>query len=336
MSQRRAFGRIAGLAALGALGLPGGALAQAPRRIALLSNNTPVAESSGANPIDRYARAFVFGLRDLGWVEGRNIVIERRSALGRPEQIPAVVKEAVDLKVELLVVYGGPLAQAAKQATATIPVVFVGTGDPLSQGLVASLARPGGNLTGFTLDAGNELNGKRLDLLKLLAPKIRRVACFRPSPAPGRPLWGEKTLAAAQTLGLTLLLAAVDKPEDFEPAFAAMRRERADAIFCFDTPLTLGNRQRVVDFAARQRLPAVYALRRFAEAGGLMSYAADLAALSGRAASYVDKILKGDKPGELPVEQPIRFEMVLNMKTAKALGLSVAPSFMLRVDEMIQ
>ena len=333
MIDRRAF---AGIAAWGALGLAGGVLAQAPRRIALLSHNTPLADLIGSNPIDRYARAFVHGLRDLGWVEGRNLVIERRSAEGRPERTPAIVKEAVDLKVELLVVYGGALAQAAKQATATIPVVFVGTSDPVSHGLVASLARPGGNLTGLTMDPGNELNGKRLDLLKQLAPKTRRVACFRPSPQAGQPLWGEKTATAAQSLGLTLLLAAVDAVQDFEPAFAAMQQQRADAVFCFDTPLTLGNRRRVVDFAALRRLPAVYALRAFAEAGGLMSYSADLAALSGRAASYVDKILKGADPGELPVEQPIRFEMVLNLKTAKALGITIPHSVMLRATEVIE
>jgi len=336
MIDRRAFIRST---ALGLLAVPLFAGAQrAPKmaRVALVSNNLPIAKMTGADPIDPNARAFVHGLRDLGWVEGRNIVIERRSAEGRPERLPTLVQEMVDIKVDVLVTYGPAMALAAKQATQTIAVVAVGVSNPVGGGLVSNLARPEGNVTGLSMEAGTALNGKRLELLKQLAPKATRVAFFRPRPLPGRPVWSPETEAAAQALGLSLQIAAIDAPEDFDSAFAAIARDRPDAIFCVDSPVTIGNRQRVVDFAARQRLPAVYAQRIFAEAGGLMSYGADLAESSRRAASYVDKILKGAKPGDLPIEQPTKFELIINLKTAKALGLAIPQSLLLRANEVIE
>jgi len=336
MIDRRAF---IGSATLGVLTAPlpaGAQRAQKMARIALVANNTPVAEMTGAEPIDRNARAFVHGLRDLGWVEGRSIVIERRSAEGRPERIPALVREMVNLEVDVLVTYGPAMALAAKQATDTIAVVAVAAANPVAQGLVSNLARPGANITGLSMEAGGALNGKRLELLKQVAPKASGVAFIRSRPQAGRPVWSSETEAAAQALGLTLTVVAVDSPEDFDAAFAAIARDRQHAIFCADSPVTLGNRQRIVDFAARQRLPAVYSQRTFAESGGLMSYGADLVDLSRRAAAYVDKILKGAKPGELPIEQPTKFELVINMKTAKALGLTIPQSLLLRADEVIQ
>ena len=335
MTGRRHF--IAG-ASLAACLAPFTALAQrAPLpRIALLSNNTPVAESSGPDPVDPNARAFVHGLRDLGWVEGRNIAIERRSAEGHPERIPAMVQEVVALGVDVLVAYGPRLSLAAKQATQTIPIVSIGVSNPVAQGLVSSLARPGGNVTGLSMDAGAALNGKRLQLLKEMVPAATRVAVIRPSPRAGRPTWSAETDTAARALGLNLSIAAVDAPEDLDTAFATIARERPDALWCGQMPITLGNRGRIIDFAARQRLPVVYDVRFFVEAGGLMSYGAELNDLSRRAASYVDRLLKGAKPAELPVEQPTRFYLVINLKTAKALGLTIPYSLRVFADEVIE
>jgi putative ABC transport system substrate-binding protein len=309
--------------------------AQRQPRVALIANSTPLAEMSGPDPINPNARGFVHGLRDLGWYEGRNIVIERHSAEGRPERGPAMLREAIDRKVDVIVTYGPAMARAAAQATDTIPIVALGP-DPVALGLATSFARPGRNITGLSLEAGAAMNGKRLELLKQLVPKATRVAFLRDPPQPGRPVWRADTEAAAQTLGLSLQMAAVSTPEDFDAVFAAIARDRPDAIFCADSPLNLGSRQRIVDFAARQRLPAVYALRAFAESGGLMSYGADLADLSRRAATYVDRILKGAKPADLPVEQPAKFELVINLKTARALGITIPQELLLRADEVIQ
>jgi putative ABC transport system substrate-binding protein len=309
--------------------------AQELPRVALMANSTPLSEMNGPAPINPNAQAFVHGLRELGWIEGRNIVIERRSAEGRPERLPRLMREAVDRKADVIVTYGTAMALAARQATDTIPVVALGP-DLVALGLATSLARPGGNVTGLSLVAGPAMNGKRLELLKQLVPKAIRVAFFRDPPTPGRPVWSAETEAAARALGLSLQMAAVGSPEDFDTVFAAIARDRPDAIFCADTPLNLGNRQRIIDFAARERLPTVYALRAYAEAGGLLSYGADLADLSRRAATYVDKILKGAKPGELPVEQPTKFELVINLKTAKALGLTIPQSLLRRADEVIE
>ncbi len=308
--------------------------AQKLPRVALLANSPQIADMEGPEPRERNARAFVQGLRELGWIEGKNIVIERRSALGRPERIPALVQEVVDLRVDLMITYGTAMALTAKQA-GTIPVVALGLGDPVASGLVGNLARPGGNVTGLTMEVGPLLNGKRLELLKALSPKMARVVFIRPRPRAGARLWAGETEEAARSLGITLSVAVADLPEDLDAAFAQIARDRPDAIYCPDYPMAIGQRRRIIDFAARERLPAVYAQRLFAESGGLMSYGADLPALSRRAAAYVDKILKGAKPGDLPFEQPTKFELVINAKTAKALGLAIPPSLRLRADEVI-
>jgi putative ABC transport system substrate-binding protein len=231
-------------------------------------------------------------------------------------------------------VTSGPAAtSAARHATDSIPVVSVGP-DPVAIGLASSFARPGGNVTGVRLEAGSAMNGKRLELLKQLVPTAHRVAVIRGRPQ--TPVWDATTEAAARALGLSLEIAAADLPEDLDAMFAEVTRDGPDAILCIDSPLTLSNRQRIVDFAARRRLPTIYAVRAFAESGGLMSYGGNLDDLSRRAAGYVDKILKGTKPAELPVEQGNKFELVINLRAAKALGLTIPQALLLRADEVIQ
>ena len=275
------------------------------------------------------------GLRELGYVEGQNIALEIRWAEGRHERLPELVAELVRLKVDALVVATTPGALAAKSATQTIPVVMVAAGDPVGSGLVASLARPGGNLTGLSLMLP-ELQGKRLQLLKEVLPRVSRVAVLT---NPGNPIHGtfwKETQVAARKLGVQLQSLEVRGPEDFQGAFAAATRARAGALFTFDDPLTSGYRTRIVALAAKSRLPAMYGFREFPDAGGLMSYGTNFPDQFRRTATFVDKILKGRKPADLPVEQPTRFEFVINMKTAKALGIKFPASIMVRADQVIQ
>jgi putative ABC transport system substrate-binding protein len=282
--------------------------------------------------------AFLQGLRDLGYVEGRNVVIEHRSAEGKLERLPALAAELVALRVDVILAGGTPQALAAKQATKTIPVVFAGVGDPAGSGLVTSLARPGGNVTGLSILAP-ELVGKCLEQLKQAVPGVSRVAV----------LWqprglGERTEkemlkeaeVAARALGVRPQFVEARGPADFERAFSDMTRARAGALTVLTSTMLIGERRRLVDLAAKNRLPAVYPWREAADAGGLMSYGANIPDLFRRAATYVDKILKGAKPGDLPVEQPTKFELVINLKTAKALGLTIPPSVLQRADEVIQ
>jgi putative ABC transport system substrate-binding protein len=333
--ERRSFARGAGLlwllARLPAVAQPANRLP----RVARISVEVPLAEMVGPDPINAYARAFVHGLRDLGWVDGRNVIIEHRSAEGRPERLPALVREVVDLRVEVIVTGGSQTVRAARQATDTIPIVAIGP-DLVALGLANSLARPGGNVTGLPFFAGPSMFAKRLELLKRAAPTVKRIAYLSRAPAAGQPMWGAETAEAARALGLVLSGIAVDRPEDFDSAFAAMSLQQPDAILATDTPVNLGNRARIGEFAARERLPAIYGLRQFPEAGGLMSYGIHIPDIQRRAAQYVDKILKGAKPGELPIELPTRFELVINLKTAKALGLTIPKVLLLQADEVIQ
>jgi ABC-type uncharacterized transport system substrate-binding protein len=282
--------------------------------------------------------AFRAGLRELGYVEGRNVVMEFRHAEGKLERLPAVAAELVALPVDVIVVAGPIQARAAKQATRTIPIVFATAGDPVGSELVASLARPGGNLTGLS-SITPELVGKRLDLLKQTLPGVSRVGV----------LWvpggiGERTQksmvqeaeVAARRLGVRLHVVEVQGPADLERAFANMTRARVGALTVLPHVMFLIERARLVDLAAQSRLPAVYPLRDFVDAGGLMAYGADDADLFRRAATYVDKILKGAKPDDLPVEQASKFELVINVKTAKALGLTIPPSVLGRADQVIE
>jgi putative ABC transport system substrate-binding protein len=282
--------------------------------------------------------AFLQGLRDLGYIEGRNVVIEIRDAEGKLERLPALAAELVALKVDVILAGGTAQALAAMEATRTIPIVFTAVVDAVADGLVTSLARPGDNVTGVS-SLVSELVGKWLELLKQAIPGISRVAV----------LWHPGTLGertekdmlkgaevAARALGVRLQFVEARGPADFERAFSDMTRARAGALTVWTSPMFNTQRGRLVALAAKHRLPAVYPWTEAGDAGGLMAYGANVADVFRRAATYVDKILKGAKPGDLPVEQPTKFELVVNLKTAKALGLTIPPSLLQRADEVIQ
>jgi ABC-type uncharacterized transport system substrate-binding protein len=283
--------------------------------------------------------AFRQGLRVLGYVEGRNLVIEYRDAERKTERLPALAAELVALKVDVIVTDGGTVAAvAAQQATRTVPIVFAGVGDPVTSGLVTNLARPGGNVTGLsTLTA--ELVGKRLELLTQAVPGVGQVAVLR---LPGA--LGERTdkdmltgaEVAARGLGVRLQFVEARGPADFDRAFSDMTRARAGALTVQPSNMFLREHRHLVDLAAKNRLPAVYPSREYVDAGGLMAYGANFADMFRRAATYVDKILKGAKPGDLPVEQPTKFELVINLKTARTLGLTIPPSVLSRADQIIE
>jgi ABC-type uncharacterized transport system substrate-binding protein len=305
------------------------------RRVALVFSTSPVSGMAGPEPTHPTARAFVEGLRALGYVEGQNLILERRSAEGRFERFGDIMRELVALNVDVLVTSANPVTREARRLTTTIPIVMAFSVDPVGFGLVASLARPGGNVTGLSGDAGPGLEGKQLELLKEALPKIARVALLG-----SRSEWesprGQSVRAAAPALGLTLLHAE-SAANDYTRAFTTIARERPDALFvgAFG-PELFANRQRIADFATQSRVPSMGWTRGFTEAGGLMSYGVNGPELARRAAGYVDRILKGAKPADLPVEQPTKFELVINLKTAKALGLTIPPSVLARADEVIQ
>ena len=282
--------------------------------------------------------AFRQGLRDLGYVEGRNVVIEYRDAEGKVERLPALAAELVALKVDVIVTVSNTTALAAKQATRTVPIVFTAVADPVASGIVTSWARPGGNATGLA-SLGSELVGKRLELLKQAVPGVSRVAVLWLPGALGERTDNEMRTGAdvaSRAVGEQLQFVEVRGPEDFDRAFSDMTSARADALTVLPSNMFLREHRRLVDLAAKNRLPAVYTSREFVDAGGLMSYGANQVVLFRSAATYVDKILKGAKPGDLPVEQPTKYELVINLKTAKALGLTIPPSMLQRADEVIQ
>ena len=282
--------------------------------------------------------AFRQGLRQLGFTEGRNIAIEYRGADGRIERFPNLAAELVRLEVDLIFAANTRAALAARQATSTIPIVSAVMGDPVEDGLVASLAQPGGNVTGLTFLAP-ELTAKRMQLLKDALPNVSRVAALW---HPGA--YGERTMddmlkateAAARTLGVHLQLIEVRAAEELGRAFSTMMKERAEALFLFPSPMLFLARRRIVELAATHRLPSVSQAREFVEVGGLIAYGANINDLFRRSAVYVDKILKGAKPADLPIEQPTRFELVVNLKTAKTLGIDLPLGLMIRADEMIE
>ena len=328
MSRRKLF--VAALA-LGLFVLPVSSGAQTPPKIPRVGYVMPTTSTESRD----YFEAVRQGFRALGYVEGQSIALEVRWAEGRLERFPELVAEMVRLKVDVLVVGSTPGGLAAQKATTTIPVVMVGVGDPVRSGLVASLARPGGNLTGLSL-MNPEISGKRLQLLKEVVPKVSRFAVLT---NPGNPIHGtfwKETQVAARKLGVQLQSLEVRGPEDFERAFATATRARAGALLAFDDSLTLGYRTRIVALAAKSRFPAMYGFREFPDAGGLMAYGTNRLDLYRRTATYVDKILKGAKPGDLPVEQPTRFELVINLKAAKALGLTIPQAVLIRADQVIQ
>jgi putative ABC transport system substrate-binding protein len=273
------------------------------------------------------------GLRELGYVEGRNLIIEYRSADGRAERFPELASEMVGLKVDLILTRGTPAARAAKNATGTIPVIMATMGDP--RAIVASFARPGGNITGVTTFS-TELTAKRIQLLNELVPKLSRVALLHNMGNPAAPPEWEETKAAARALGLQAELLDVRSQDELRRALESAARQRVDALLIGADGLTQMHQQTIVDLVARNRLPAAYPSREFVEAGGLFAYAVNYADLYFRLASFADKIIKGAKPAELPVEQPTKFELVINVKTAKALGLAVPQSLLLQANQVIQ
>jgi putative ABC transport system substrate-binding protein len=280
--------------------------------------------------------AFRQAVRQLGYVEGRNVAIESRFAEGKLERLPDLATELARLNVDVIVTITTPAAQAAKAATATIPIVMAGSSEPVELGLIASLARPGGNVTGVTNNPGSGFMGKWLQLLKEAAPKTSRVAHIhnRSIPADTRGFTGAQT--AARALDLTVLSVDVRGPNDFDQAFAMMTREHADALIVIPNTVNGNHTKLIVDFTAKYRLPSMFGESSEVRAGGLMSYSVNWDDLRRRAAIYVDKILKGAKPADLPVEQPTKYELVINLKTAKALGLTIPQSILVRADEVMQ
>jgi putative ABC transport system substrate-binding protein len=281
------------------------------------------------------AEAFRQGLRELGYVEGKNLLIEFRHADGGSQPLSELAEELVRLKVDVIVTTATEPSLSAQRATRTIPIVMGGGGDPVGAGLVASLARPGGNITGVTT-ISVDLSGKRLELLKEVTPKISPIAVLWIPTATGNKLQMKETEAAAHSLGLHLQRAGVQVPDDFESAFSAIARGGASSLIVLSSPMFASYRTRIVDLAAKSRLPAIYPESNYADAGGLMSYGPNLTDLYRRAAVYVDKILKGAKPADLPVERPMKFELAINFKTAKQIGLTIPDSVLYRVDKVIK
>ena len=312
------------------LALPFSARAQQPAKIPRIGILIPASASSFSARVE----AFRQRLRELGYVEGKNLVIEYRSAEGKRERMPDLAAELVGLKVDVIVTTGSGILPA-KKASATISIVFAGSGDPVGAGLVSSLARPGGNITGLSSMA-QDLNGKRLELLKEAFPKVARVAfLWQPGAARGNLALTEME-AAAKALGLKLLSLEVRSLDDFEGAFARAKRDGAQALITVPGPLINTQRRQVLDFAAKNRLPAIYTASEFVEAGGLMSYAPSYPDLWRRAADFVDKILKGTKPAEIPVEQPMKFEFAINLTTAKQMGVTIPPNVLVRAERVIR
>jgi len=325
-----------------AAALPRIALAQRAGKlpvVGFVASTASPAELRGPEHYGPFLRAFLLGLRERGWEEGRNLQVELHTAEGKLERARAIFADLAARKVDVIYTSGSigvvQMPAEALRATKTIPIVFVGGGaDPASSGLVSSLARPGGSVTGLTLSLGLEFSLKRLELLKELAPAIKRVAYLGPRQDFDKSI--DRLRAGIDTLGLVMILAAADKAEDYEAAFATARRERADAMFVSNVPLNRMHTERIVALAAKHRLPAEYFFRESVEAGGLLAYGVDLLDLAKRSAGYVDRILRGAKPSDLPVEQPSKFSLAINLKTAKALALTIPQSVLLRVDRVVE
>ena len=305
--------------------------AQQPQKIPLIGRLSP--GSPSANPAR--TEAFRQGLRELEYVEGKNIVIERRSAEGRLDRLPALAAELVRLKVDIIVTAGPAATRAAKEATSTIPIVMTNDSDPVATGFIASLSHPGGNITGLSTFAP-ELSGKQLELLKEVVPKLSRVAVLGTSTSPSTVHVLKEIELAARALKVKFQFLDVQNPEDIESTFRAIKKERAEAVLLLATGPLASQRTQVVDLAVKNRLPAMYPSLDFVEAGGLMSYGTNYTDLDRRAATYVDKILKGRKPADLPVEQPIKFEFIINLKAAKQIGLTIPPKVLSRADKVLR
>jgi putative ABC transport system substrate-binding protein len=292
---------------------------------------------SGVSPsvISPRIEAFRQGLRELGYVEGKNIVIEWRFAEGKSDRFPALAAELVRLKVDVIVSAGPPLTRSAKQATSTIPIVMGFDDDPVGSGFAASLARPGGNITGLST-LSPEISGKQLELLREVVPKLSRVAVLGNATQPGSPQALREINLAADGFGVQLQYLEVQGPKDIETAFRAANKDRADAVLVLAGPVLASQRKQVADLAAKNRLPTIYNRPEFVEEGGLVFYGVSYTDLYRRAATYVDKILKGTKPADLPIEQPRKFELWFNLKTAKQIGLTIPPNVLARADKVIK
>jgi len=289
---------------------------------------------NGLDPVHPLAKAFVHGLRALGYSEGQNVIVERRSAEGREERFGDIVAELVRLKADVIVIAGTSGVRAAKAVTASVPIVMAAAGDPVGNGLVQSLARPGGNVTGLSVGVGSEVETKRLQFLRDMLPGASRIA-YLGTKEDWESEWTTSIRTAAPVLGVTLI--PIQHPlNHYADAFAVVRRLRPDAIFVSLSPASFAHRRLLVDFVARIQMPSTFGYREMVELGGLMSYGVNFADLYRRAAGYVDKILKGAQPGELPVEQPTKYELAVNLKTARALGLTIPPLLLLRADEVIE
>jgi putative ABC transport system substrate-binding protein len=304
-------------------------------RVGWFFSATPLAEMAGPDPITPIGRALVHGLRDLGYVEGRNLILERRTADGKFDRIPDIAAELVGLDPDVIVTGGGNfLAQALQRLTKSVPIVMPDCTDPVEAGLVASLARPGGNITGFTGNTGPEFEAKRLELLEEGFPEATRVAYLATKDVWQSPA-GEHVRAAAQMLGVTLIYAE-HSPDSYADAFALMIQDRPDALLVSRFGPNYTNRQLIADFADKQRMPGMYPYRDSVIAGGLMSYGVSTTELFRRAAGVVDKILKGAKPADIPIEQPTKLELVINLRVARAQGLTISPTLLARADEVIE
>ena len=287
------------------------------------------------SPPDPYADAFRSALRDLGHTEGKTIRLEYRWMEGKPSVLPTLARELVDLRVDVIVTQGESMTRPVKQATNSIPIVMATSGDPVGAGLIASLARPGGNVTGLST-VSRDLSGKRLEILKEIAPKVSRVAMFYDPKIIAASLELKEAQATAPILGMSVQPLEVKAAGDLDPAFDAIRRERADALIVQGDPFTMTQLRRILELAGKQNLPVISVFGDFADAGGLMSYGPNRLDMFRRAAWYVDKIVKGSKPADLPVEQPTKFELVINLKAAKQIGLAIPPNVLARADRVIR
>jgi putative ABC transport system substrate-binding protein len=330
--------RLIGLAIVLAVGIALGlALAPLVGEAQQTTKVTSIGYITGPSLSANAARieAFRQGLRELSYVEGKNIVIEWRSADGKPDRLPALAAELVRLKVAVIVTSGGAPTRRAKEATSTIPIVMTNDPDPVGDGFVASLARPGGNITGLSTFAP-ELSGKRLEILREVVPKLSRVAVLGSSTATGYAQTLREIEPAAKAFKMQLQFVDVLHAKDMETAFRAASAGRAQGVLTLNSAILGSQRAQIAELAVKERLPDMYHQTDFVEAGGLISYGVNIPDLSRRAATYVDKILKGGKPGDLPVERPTKFEFVINLKTAKAIGLNIPPSLLLRADQVIE
>jgi len=316
-----------------ALAAPLGALAQQLGKVQRIGFLGARLRSTPSNP-EIYQDTFTQAMRERGYVEGKNLVIEWRFADGKYERFPGLADELVRMKLEVIVSSNTPSTHALQRATSTIPIVMASVGDPVGSRFAASLSHPGGNITGLSLITA-EVYPKQLELLKAIVPALSRVAALANPGTPRGPVFLKSVQAAAQQLGLSILAVEARTPEEIERGFAAMKRERADAVIVHPDSLFIGQLRQIAELAAQNQLPSSYYYREAVQAGGLMSYGPNLADYFRRAATYVDKILKGAKPSELPIEQPTRIHLAINRKTAKALGITVSKEILFRADEVI-